>query len=486
MNRVSMVLACAAMLFAMPAVASDDVASELAEMRELVQGLQEKVDAQEEQLDHQGELLEQAQDVVRERSEQDSESGISAFLDSIEVDGHVAGSYNYNFNTPKDRYDDLDTTNTPFDDDGGLSGGFGSNTGESESFLPFHRDHNTFTIDQIWFGIGKPATEESRGGFRFDMLFGQNANFLGQGAEVDGDGNNSGRRDRNLDGTSDYYIHQAYVEYQCGCFGPEINWKFGKFQTLVGAEVAQAPANFNITRGLLYGFQPVDHLGVLATIPLGDMVEFSAGIVNSVGSHTSSPDFNDEKSYMGSVLVGDDKASLRTSFLYGAEGVPDDPGSSGQLNKYRTGLVDLVATYNPTENVSLWANYDYLYLEGSRLFASSVAVAGRVQVTEKVGVALRSEYVRQKAAKSLPGSDTFIDINDSSESEELVSLTGTVDYALTDHLMMRAEARFDWINDPKDHGEGFFKNSTSDIPFVGRTGEGDNQTVGLVEVIYTY
>ena len=65
MNRVSMMLACAAMLFAVhPALASDEVSAELAEIRELMQGLQQKVEAQDEQLAHQGQMLEQAQEVI--------------------------------------------------------------------------------------------------------------------------------------------------------------------------------------------------------------------------------------------------------------------------------------------------------------------------------------------------------------------------------------------------------------------------------------
>ena len=113
MNRVSMVLACAAMLFAVhPAAAAEDVSSELAEMRELVQGLKQKVDAQEEQLEHQGQLLEQAQEVARQQQDEDARSGLSSFLDMIEVGGHIAASYNYNLKRPKNRQE---PDNGPFD-----------------------------------------------------------------------------------------------------------------------------------------------------------------------------------------------------------------------------------------------------------------------------------------------------------------------------------------------------------------------------------
>ena len=466
MNRVSMMLAGAAtLLFAVsPALAASDLESEFKQMKEAMEGLKQKVEAQEEQIEHQGEMLDQAQTAVRDQQKQaESLSGLSTFLDSVEVDGHIAGSYNYNFNTPKG------TTDGPLGDLGGADQNVGTS---NATFLPFHRDNNTFTIDQIWFGIGKPATEESPAGFRFDILYGQNADYLGQGGQLNNNGNQQSRRTHNYDGTSDYYISQAYIEYTCSCIHP-VNMKFGKFQTMVGAEVAQATGNFNITRGQVYTFlQPVDHLGLLGTTDLGP-VELQFGIANSGSSLTSSPDTNKEKSYIGSAMIGDDRMSVRTSFIYGGENIPNAP--LVQDNSAKTGLVDVTAWFNPTDNVSLWVNYNYLYYEGSALYANGVAVAGRVGITDKIGAALRGEYVQEHVAQT--SSNDFTGILSPNENQTSYSLTGTVDYSLTDHLTARGEVRFDWINNPGGHGIGFENNYN---------GSSDNQTVGLVEVVYEF
>ena len=466
MNRVSMVLACAAMLFAVQPAASEDASSsDLAQMRELVQGLQQKVDAQQEQLEHQGQLLEQAQAVAREQQDEEARSGLSSFLDQIEVGGHVATSYSYNTNTPKNR-------NSPNSLLGGLQGGYGANGGPSGLFLPFHQDDNTFTVDQIDFEISKPATEESRAGFGFGILFGQDANFLGQGTLVNNNGNPLSRRTQNLDGTSDYYVTQAYLEYQCGCLGPEITFTAGKFMTMVGGEVYQSPSNFNITRGDVYTLlQPVDHMGLLASTDLGP-TNITVGIVNSGGSGFSSPDFNNEKSYVASVYVGDDRLNVRTSFIYGAEGTPNGQN----LDSQRQGLVDVTAWFNPTESLSLWANYDYLYLEETGLYANGIALAGRAQLTEKVGLALRGEYVREHPANSIPGQQSFFVVVDDNRSTELYSVTLTGDYALTDHLTMRAESRADFVK-AATNGVGFFKN---------HNGMSDKQVVLLAELVYEF
>lgn len=481
MKRITAVLATTLLFVVQPALAETDVESELAKMREVMQGLQEKVEAQDEQLKHQKELLEDAQTAVRDQQERtESLSGLSQFLDMVDVDGHVAGSYNWNFNTPKAEH-----------------GGVGLNQG-AYGLLPFHPDHNTFTVDQIWFGIGKPATEESPGGFRFDILYGNNANFLGQGTgfssfhdftdgrlddiDLDDDADEPGflsRRWSSFDSTSDYYIAQAYVEYTSTIVADGLNFKFGKFQTPVGAEVIQSPANYNITRGNVYVLlQPVDHLGLISTLDLG-MFEVGGGVVNSGESTFSSPDWNDEKSYIGTAQVGNDRMSLRTTFIYGADAIPFADGKENSVddvsgtNSTRRGLADVTAFFNPADNVGLWANYNYLFVEGSGLYAHGIAVAGRVGITDRLGAALRGEYVFVNGPNDgeVSGADVVVDRVD------IYSLTGTLDFALTDHLTARGEVRFDWINDPGAAGFGFLENST---------GFADNQTVALAEVVYEF
>jgi hypothetical protein len=462
MNRVSITLACAALLFAVtPALAGDDVASELAKMREQMQGLQEKVEAQEEQLEHQGQLLDQAQKAVQTQQSDGTESGLSPFLDYISVGGNIAASYNYNFNDPQKR-------------DGG---GADMNSGESGLFLPWHRDSDQFSLTQALFAISKEGTKESPAFFGFDIYYGETADFLGQGVDSD-----ISRRENDDDESSDLYVHQAYVGYFCDCLGPEMKFQLGKWSTLVGAEVAQASANFNITRGNVYTFlQPVDHMGALATVDLG-MAEVSAAIMNSGTSLWSAPDVNKELSYLGSVKVGDDKMNLRGSYIYGHEFV----GENDSLN-----LVDVTAWFNPTDNLSMWVNYNFLFVGESGYYTHGVANAIRLQVTDKIAGALRGEYIREHPSDTFgagssfasnntitgPFDNSFFDPGGSGAGQEIYSLTGTLEYALTDHLIARGEGRFDWIDDDGDQGDGFFENES---------GFADNQFVALLEVIYTY
>jgi hypothetical protein len=438
MKRVSVWMAsAAATLLAVPAMAADDVESQLAEMQELVQGLQQKVDAQSEQLEQQGQQLKDAQRVVR-ADEQESKSGLSAFIDSIEVDGGVAASYNFNFNTPTDND----------------SGGTDQNRGQSGFFYPFHRDANSFQVDQVWFGLGKPATEESRGGFRFDIFYGATATNYAANFFAPGD------NDSDNDTASDFVVDQAYVEYLAPV--ADANFKLGKFATPVGAEVVKQWANFNITRGIVYGMQPVNHLGVMGTVPIAEFGEFGAGLVNSGGSTISAPDDNQEKSYLATVKLGDNRANIRGTFIYGSEetignGFSGDALTTGD----QLGLVDATAWFNPTDTVSMWANYDYLFVQGTGYYAHGIAVAGRVAVLPDLGVAVRGEYIREHASANhgvlflQDGADNV------GHSSDIWSVTGTVDYALTSHLKLKSELRWDRANG----------NGTS----TGNGGDGNNQ-----------
>src|SRR5262249_6681778 len=186
------------------------VDSQLTEMKELVKGLQDKVNAQAEQLQQQGEQLKDAQRVIH-ADEPQSKSALASFIDSLEVDGGVAASYNFNFNQPTDN-SAFGSSSNPF------GGTFGQNSGQSGFYMPGHGDANTFQVDQVWFGLGKPATAESRAGFRFDIFFGAVASTYAQSI---------GDRRQNGDSTADYAIDQAYVEYLAPV--ADIDFKLGKF-----------------------------------------------------------------------------------------------------------------------------------------------------------------------------------------------------------------------------------------------------------------
>ncbi|MDH3518819.1 MAG: porin [Myxococcales bacterium] len=478
MKRVSMVLAgaAAALLFvAQPVVASTDVESDLAEMREMVKGLQQKVNAQQEQLAHQGELLEDAQQVVQDQQETAALSGLAKFIESLEVDGGVAGSYFWNFNRP-----DLQSLE-------GLGGNQGGTfTGQ---YYRFHPDHNTFQLDHVWFGIGKPASDESRAGFRFDVLYGQTASSMSdfQGLVAIGylppggvpAAFSGSRRIADLDSPSDVYVHQAYVEYQAP-IGSGVNLRFGKFAAITGNESLDNTRNNHITHSFLYNaFQPDDHLGVMLTSMAGP-VEVGVGVVNSGMSNITAPDLNSDKAYILTAAFKQDQMGVRGTVIYGADmfmgGFALNPSVNGQKN----GLLNMVGTFQASDALSLWANADYAWIQGSATGAWGMGVGGRMAVNDRSGVSLRGEYARDRQDFfGLGDPFNFIgsgaDFNPFRDSE-VFGVTGTVDYTLVENLVLRGEIRWDQVRQVGTN-EFYKGNGSRDVR---------GQTTAGVQVYYAF
>lgn len=445
-SRALTLIAAMALLGVGPAMASQDVQSELAEMRQMVNQLQQQVQAQDEELHAQGQQLDEAQQVVlRAQEDVSAVSGLSSFLSSVEVDGWVAGSYAWNTNQPSDG---LGTASL---------GPNGNNGGNSEKFLPFHRNNNSFEVDQIWFGMGKTATAQSRAGFRFDLVYGQTATGLNEQYSI-----------TNRNQLQDYNVYQAYVEYLVP-IGDGVNIKAGKFATLAGAEVAQTTQNFNITRGNLYNlFQPITHTGVLATTDVGP-VSISFGLANSNDNTVQQIDNNKEKTYIINAGWSQDNLGLSATVIYGAE--------RANNNSAKDGLFDLVVTYDASDELSLWANFDYKWNDGKKGVGETTidedsswgfASAGRLALNDSTGLSARAEYVN---------------LNDTIDpTQEIWSLTGTLDHMLVDDLMVRGEVRFDQV---RTRGVG----TPGDQEFPqkdGHRGRSRNQTVLLAELVYTF
>jgi hypothetical protein len=450
------------------AYASSDTDKELAEMRALVKELGQKVDAQQEQLEHQGGLLQDAQKVVRDQQAQDQErgalSGAAEYWQAIDVNMSVAGSYNYNFRNPNE----------------GSSGhsGAGLNQGVDGAFYPFHGDHNSFQVDQVWIDIGKAVTAESRAGFMFSLVYGNTAAF-------DASGFNWGERRAVDDSTSDYYIQQAYVKYLAPV-GEGVEFDFGKFNTPVGAEVADASKNWNVTRSNEWTLlQSIDHVGLLASTTVGPLV-FAAGVANQNNVLTSSPDINSEKSYIGKIAFApkDGPFSIASSVIYGAEGTEStiagfggltcttlhNNGTCSTVNGRRTGLVDLLASFN-SDAFSAWVDGDYSWLEGTGSAAWALAVAGKVPLTDVFSAALRLEYLRDQ--------NNWFGLLGAHHSE-IYGATGTLAYELAENLTLKTELRWDKVNENAGGAHEFANHHSA-------TSNGtEDQVVGIAQVVYAF
>jgi hypothetical protein len=419
MRRMRITLAAAFGLLLSPAwlgAESADVQAQLEAMQLQLDMLSERLEATTDELEVSKSRVDDQEQLIREAGladPQGSSSSLGGFWDTIEFGGWISASYWYNFNQIDN--DDL----------------VGANVGVNGQSSPFNPDANQFSFDQLWFEMERPIDESNRAGFKASLAFGKVAKLLP-------DGNGS-------DGGNSFYIPEAYIQYLTP-IGATL--KAGKFGTWIGYEVAGTIYNENISRGFVYNLlQPIDHTGISLEGDFGDSGAYwGVALVNNV--FKAQPVVTDNLAYMGKLGWANDMFSLQVAGIYGqvtgdgCDSLSSLPTSScdefgiarsGGDAGTRLGIVDVVATYDPTERLHFWANFDYSWVDGSAgTDAYGIAVGGRYALTDRMGVALRGEYVTDER-------EYFGFVNDAS----LYSITTTVDYAITEQLMVRGEVRYD-------------------------------------------
>ena len=312
-------------------------------------------------------------------SRSEVKNSLSSMLENTSIGGWAAASYNYNF----EGFDGNSTAGANT-----LTGGYG--------------DTNSFQVDQVWISIDNAATEDSRGGAHLDYQWGS-VNGAGLGGN----------------------LYSAYVSYLAPV-GDGVNLDIGLLPTMLGAEVVQTTANFNITRGIVWDLQPVTNVGaVFSTDIMGFGV--ALGILNDTRASTLS-DGNNDKALTAQVSYGADDWSGAFSMVWGDDGGNDK------------GIYDLLLTCDAMDNISAW--FDYTLVDEDDVGQiHGIALAARMALNDDMGVALRGEV-------------TIID-PDNGPKDNRYSITATGDYALTSSLTAKAEIRIDIDADglPDDDGD---------------------------------
>lgn len=420
------------------ALATEDVQGQLKTMQQQIQQLQQSLQATSDQLHQANQRISSQQDLIQRSaiSRQDS-SGLSSFLNTVEVNGWLDGSWLYRF---------------PSADNGSLAG---ANAGSGGYTDPFHPDANSFSLDQLWLSMSRPTSAENRAGFQFDVVMGKTAqllNFIGTGS---GDPAGSFLQ---------FYLQQAYIEYLAPIGPNGIKIQAGKMETWIGSEVVEAPNNFNITRGLVWDlFQPITNAGIRADMDLGHGFDAGLGFVNGTRAGTST-DLTNDKALVAKLAYNADTWGIQ---LAGTYGDASDAAGTVVPARHKETIIDLILSWNPSDKFSSYINADWLSSQqGSGQRGVGIAAAGRYAITDRAGIALRAEWIdlTQVGAPTL----------------RTYTLTGTVDYKLTDHLTVKAETRFD--NAHMMNVTGF-----SD-PYFNGSGAAtrDSQVTTGVEVLYTF
>jgi putative OmpL-like beta-barrel porin-2 len=448
MRKTPIQAAITAMLLCFaPLVARADAAADqrMAAMEARISQLESKLDQSQKTIDQQSEMLKaQATPAVSAGSEP-PKSTLDAFLNTVQINGFVAASYEYSFNNPDNP--------------------IGANATNQ-----FNLDHNTFNLDAAKIELTRPAANPGDVGFQLDLTFGDNARILGGTRAL-------------FPADVGVYVQDMNVQYNWD----NVLFKFGKWETLMGYEVIDSIANKNITHGLLFTYAiPLVHNGIQASSKIGETGFGWAGAV--VNGWNNATDTNDNKGLMAQLNYGNSDSSFSSYFnaYYGADG---NTGFADTTNTVVTVkhpstapaiVLDWNANYNANSQLTFWANADWgiqknvIFFGGPNVGKNIDAVwygltlGTQYAFTDAWSVAVRGEWLRDTAGyRIVVGNNT-----------SAYSLTGTLAYKLTTNLLARAELRYDALT-TDGNGDHFFPS--------GRTNDfSNNNYQGLVQVAYIF
>jgi len=323
--------------------------------------------------------------------ERGPEASLFEALKRIRFSGFIDTTFNWNFNDPQ---------------------------GPRENRLRiFDRPANTFSLNLVEIALEKQAAELNSAGFRLDLVAGRDVPFFrAVGFEA-----------------GNFDIEQAYITYKAP-LGEGLTVTFGKFVTLLGAEVIEAPDNFNISRSFLFGFAiPFTHTGLLLNYPVTELVDLTVGVVNG---WDNIDDNNNAKTGIGRVGFNlADNLTMALAGIYGAE--QDDRDGPKRW------VIDFVTTFKPLERLTLVLNYDYgredeaVVLDSGALSNAAwqgVELIAHYAFTDKFGVAVRGEFFNDD-----DGART-------GRRQDMWETTLTFSYKWVKHFETRFEYRHDRSN----------------------------------------
>ncbi len=339
--------------------------------------------------------------------------------------------------------------------------------GSTENRLrQFDTDHNDFNINAVKLTLEKELPDENKlaAGFRVDLMAGEDATILSQsdrGVNLGGDG---------------IYLEQAYVQFRAP-IGNGLDFKFGKFVTLLGYEVIESPANLNFSRGLLFtNAIPLTHTGVLASYKFNDIVDAQFGVVNGWNNSDSHRD-STAPAVTGrlNITAPGGNANIAQSFIYAVDGAPQ---------AYTPGLGPILEQNEPTFVYDIWGNwapkfandklllgFNLVYGRGDHAIANTpfsdqlreewygAALYAKYQFTKIFSLAGRLEWLHSDNSLKF-STIPFIE----ETSSDVYSATITAGFDIWENLLTRLEYRVDM--GPHD----ILDDNTTDSPSRGKSG----------------
>ncbi|MBI4663631.1 MAG: outer membrane beta-barrel protein [Verrucomicrobia bacterium] len=337
--------------------------------------------------------------------------------------------------------------------------------------------HDGFNLDVVSLTVAKPLSEgEWSAGYTAQLWFGPDAVAFNTSAP-------------NLAGAGgDLAVKQAYVELGVP-IGNGLNFKIGHFNYIGGYEVPDSGDDLNYSRSYAWTLEPASHTGILASYKVSDELTLATGVANSYNNGVNwraarlgGPVAESEKTYMGQFILTAPEgfgclkgATLSGTVVTGLNNPSGSGGSAlsaGHFTCYQIG--GTVPT--PLEGLVIGASYDYMDAAplgfapapNKSAYANAATLYTSYRATEKLRLNARGEYTSATGG--------FWYAPGPSGGEELLGITGTIDYSLWANVVSRLECRWD-------------HSLTGDRPFGGTAAApgGDKNVVTVAaNIIYKF
>ena len=415
-----------------PAAPPDpDVARELAEMRAVIQQLQQRVGELEARLGPaaasgparpavvQAEAAQAAVPFQDQSSQDQSASSAPAtsnLLHGTSVSGLVDMYYDYNFNDPIGRVNRLRAYDV-------LSNAFSLNQ-----------------ADVIFENAADPGNGK-RWGARLDLQFGQATETL------------QGNAANELRPEVYQNIFQAYGTYVVPV-GSGLTVDFGKWASSIGFENNYSQDQINYSRSYWFNFLPYYHMGARVNYQLAKKLALNYWVVNGTEQTEPFNDFKDE--LVGLVIQPNKNISWTVNYYLGQEHPnvellpnstnPDLPTLQGTpflpiayAPKGKLHIIDSYVSWQASPQWSFGLEADYVI---ERMYTNSYpqvtwggAGYARYQISPRVAIAGRAEYMSDGGLFSMT-------------PQALKETTLTFEQRLHGGFLLREEYRRDFSNQP--------------------------------------
>ena len=290
----------------------------------------------------------------------------------------------------------------------------------------FNNRPQNYNLHQAYVYLEKVAdgSEGLDWGGRIDYVYGID------GPDTQAFGNTPGTWDTGWDNSGapfgDGYGHaipQLYGELALG----DISLKVGHFYTLIGYEVVTAPDNFFYSHSFtMNNGEPFTHTGAIATSQMGDVTLYSGWVAGWDTGFASNK---------GSAILSGASMSLGDAVTATYVNLIGRIGNGTDNNGYNHSIV---LDFHLTEKLTYIFQTDLVdYNSPSNTFADRRAVGVNqyflYSLTDNWGVGTRAEWWRTEIA---PGNNA-----------DLLETTVGVNGKIGDHVIVRAEARWNKDND---------------------------------------